>query len=73
MCGIAGKLEKFVSHAAVRDDIRWCGLSIHRCMLIMAIICITLTLVMVNTKMILVGSGTDAKIIRSLTSMSLSI
>jgi Na+-driven multidrug efflux pump len=59
---ITGSLETFASHAAGRDDVRECGLYMHRCLLIVTIAYIPITFALLNTETILVGIGMNAKI-----------
>ena len=62
--GIVSTLETFASHAAGRNDMRGCGLSLHRCVLILSIMYVPMTLALLNTENILVGSGMDPNVSR---------
>ena len=60
--GILGPLETFASQAFGRDDIRECGLCQHRCMLILTAAFIPISIVFLNTEVILFAMGMDAEI-----------
>ena len=60
--GLTGPLETFASQAFGRGDVRECGLWMHRCILISTMAFILITVVFLNTEVILVAIGMDAKI-----------
>jgi len=60
--GLTGPLETFASQAFGRGDVRECGLWMQRCILISTMAFILITIVFLNSEVILVALGMDAKI-----------